>query len=112
MRKAKSRAVCASISFFELMHASMLNGNFALAANINGDGLDDTLLAVDALVAVDAFVAVDDLFADISSAAGLSAPSDINVGYINFTGFAKGALLSETTGKSMACDNPYDLSEE
>lgn len=106
MRKARSRAVCASISFFELMHASMLNGNFALAANINGDGLDDTLLAADDLFAVDA------LFADISSAAGLSAPSDINVGYINFTGLAKGALLSETTGKSMACDNPYDLSEE
>ena len=62
------------------MHASMLNGNFALAANINGDGLD--------------------------------APADINVGYINFTGLAKGALLSETTGKSMACDNPYDLPEE
>ena len=80
MRKARSKAVCASISFFELMHASMLNGNFALAANINGDGLD--------------------------------APSDINVGYINFTGLAKGALLSETTGKSMACDIPYDLSEE
>jgi hypothetical protein len=76
----------------------MLNGNFALAANIKGDGLDDTL--VDALLAV------------IPPAAGLSAPSDINVGYMNFTGLAKGALLSETTGKSMACDNPNDLFEE